>query len=70
MTSAKTVYRMIDDLPPELRSEAVHYIEELLKRKNSPKKRKFHLNWAGGLSHLKNSTTSVELQHAASTWRD
>jgi hypothetical protein len=70
MTSAETVYRMIDDLPPDLRSEAIHYIEELAKRKNKTKKKKFRLSWAGGLSHLKGSTTSVELQHAASKWRD
>lgn len=61
---------MIDDLPPDLRLEAIHYIEELAKRKKVAKKKKFSLSWAGGLSHLKNSTTSVELQHAASRWRD
>jgi hypothetical protein len=61
---------MIDDLPPDLRSEAIHYIEELAKRKKKPGKKKFRLTWAGGLSHLKKSTTSVELQHAAREWRD
>jgi len=70
MTSAETVYRMINDLPPDLRSEAIHYIEELAKRKNNLKMKKFRLTWAGGLSHLRDSTTSVELQHAAPTWRD
>ena len=70
MTSAETVHRMIDDLPPDLRSEAIHYIEELAKRKKKPLKKKFRLVWAGGLSHLKKSTTSVELQHAAREWRD
>lgn len=70
MTSAETVHRMIDDLPPDLRSEAIHYIEELAKRKKKPVKKKFRLTWAGGLSHLKKSTTSVELQHAARGWRD
>jgi hypothetical protein len=70
MTSSESVYRMIDSLPPDLRREAIHYIEELAKRKNPAKKKKFSLTWAGGLSHLKNSTTSVELQHAASQWRD
>ena len=32
MTSAETVHRMIEALPPDLRSEAIHYIEELAKR--------------------------------------
>jgi hypothetical protein len=70
MTSAETVHRMIDELPPELRQEAVHYIEELARRKKKPIKKKFSLTWAGGLAHLKNSTTSVELQHKAREWRD
>lgn len=70
MTSAKTVHRMIEDLPPDLRREAIHYIEELARRNKKMVKRKFGLAWAGGLSHLKESTTSVELQHAAREWRD
>lgn len=70
MTSAETVHRMIDELPPELRQEAVHYIEELARRKKKQANRKFSLSWAGGLSHLKGSTTSVELQHKAREWRD
>lgn len=61
---------MIDDLPPDLRQEAIHYIEELARRSKKPVKRKFNLTWARGLSHLKDSTTSVELQHAAREWRD
>jgi hypothetical protein len=69
MTSAETVHRMIEDLPPDLRSKAIHYIEELAKRKKNPKKKKFRLGWAGGLSHINKSTTSVELQHEASKWR-
>jgi hypothetical protein len=70
MTSAETVHRMIDDLPPDLRSEAIHYIEELAKRKKKSAKKKFSLSWAGGLSHIDKSMTSVELQHAASKWRE
>ena len=69
MTSAENVHRMIEDLPPDLRSEAIHYIEELAKRKKNSGKKKFRLGWAGGLSHLNKSTTSVELQHEASKWR-
>jgi hypothetical protein len=70
MTSAETVHRMIDDLPPDLKNEAIHYIEELAKRKNKPAKKKFSLSWAGGLSHIDKNITSVELQHAASRWRE
>ena len=70
MTSTKTVHRMIEELPPDLQQEAIQYIEELARRNKKAVKRKFGLGWAGGLSHLKESTTSVELQHAAREWRD
>jgi hypothetical protein len=45
MTSAETVHRMINDLPPDLRSEAIHYIEELAKRKKKTEKKKFSLTF-------------------------
>jgi hypothetical protein len=70
MTSAETVYRMIARLPPDLRQEAIHYIEKLAQRKKKPAKKKFRLTWAGGLAHLRGTTTSVDLQHAAREWRD
>ncbi len=70
MTSADTVHRMLDELPPHLQREAITYIEELAKWKKKHGKKKFRLNWAGGLAHLKDQTTSVELQHAANDWRD
>ncbi len=61
---------MIEDLPPDLRNEAIQYIEELARRKKNTRKKKFRLGWAGGLSHLRKTITSVELQHEASKWRD
>ena len=61
---------MIDNLPPDLQQEVIHYIEELGRRKKKQVPKKFSLTWAGGLSHLKSSTTSVELQHKAHEWRD
>lgn len=70
MTTSETVYRMIDELTPDLRQDAIRYIEELVRRKRKPCTKKFSLTWAGGLSHLKSSTTSVELQHKAQDWRD
>jgi hypothetical protein len=63
MTTSESVHRMIDELPADLRQEAIHYIEELARRTKKPAAKKFNLAWAGGLSHLKPGTTSVELQH-------
>jgi hypothetical protein len=69
-SSAGSVEEKIRMLPPDLREEAIHFIEELAKRKKQPRKKKFRLGWAGGLSHIGTSVTSVELQHEASKWRD
>jgi len=69
-SSAGSVEEKIRMLPPDLREEAIHFIEELAKRKKQPRKKKFRLGWAGGLSHIDKSVTSVELQHEASKWRD
>jgi len=35
MTPSESVHRMIDDLPADLRQEAIHYIEELARRKKN-----------------------------------
>jgi hypothetical protein len=70
MTAAETIHRMIDELPPDLRSEAIHYIEELAKRKKKNDRKKFCLDWAVGLSHIDKNITSVDLQHEALKWRE
>ena len=56
-------------LPPDLQEEAIHFIDELAKRKKKPQKKKFRLGWAGGLSPIDKNITSVELQHKALEWR-
>ncbi|RPI37117.1 MAG: DUF2281 domain-containing protein [Methanoregulaceae archaeon] len=68
-SSDGSVEEKIRMLPPDLRQEAIHFINELAKRKKKPQKKKFRLGWAGGLSHIDKSVTSVELQHEASKWR-
>jgi hypothetical protein len=68
-SSAGSVEEKIRMLPPDLREEAIHFIEELVKRKKQPHKKKFRLGWAGGLSSIDKSVTSVELQHEASKLR-
>ena len=68
-SSISSVEEKIRMLPPDLREEAIHFIDELAKRKKKPQKKKFRLGWAGGLSPIGKSVTSVELQHEASKWR-
>ncbi len=64
----------LDQLPEELKKEALDYIDYLLQKgyetyKITAKKSKFKFNWEGGLSNLKQKYTSVELQHKALEWR-
>jgi Protein of unknown function (DUF2281) len=68
--SSGSVEEKIRMLPPDLREEAIHYIDELVKRKKNSGKKKFRLSWAGGLSDIDKNITSVELQHEAPKWRD
>ena len=53
MTTSESVHRMIDDLPADLRQEAIHYIEEVSHCKKMSAAKKFSLAWARGLPHLK-----------------
>jgi hypothetical protein len=69
-SSTGSVEEKIRMLPPDLREEAIHFIDELAKRKKNSGKKKFRLGWAGGLSHIDKSVTSVELQHKALEWRE
>ena len=56
----------LEELPEELEEKALDYIESLLKESSGKaKKGKFRFDWEGGLSHLKDKYTSVELQHGA-----
>ena len=54
-------------LPDHAVAEVNDYIEFLLQKYGTQesKKKKFRFDWAGGLSHLKDKYTSVELQHKA-----
>ncbi|ODS35414.1 MAG: hypothetical protein A7316_03805 [Candidatus Altiarchaeales archaeon WOR_SM1_86-2] len=54
-----------------LRSEAMDFIEFLTAKYQQKEiwKKKFKFDWEGGLSHLKEKLTSVDLQHKASGLR-
>jgi len=61
----------MQELPPELKKELLDYLDFLMQKyKHSEKKtKKFKFDWEGGLSHLKNEFTSVELAHKSLEWR-
>lgn len=62
--------KMIKDLPPDLRQEVYEFVQSLLKKRAAKPKRKFKLDWAGGLSKYRDQYTSLELQKKAMDWWD
>lgn len=59
---------LIKELPPEMRQEAVDFLESLLEKGRRPQKAALKLNWRGALQDLRDKYTSVELQHKAQEW--
>ncbi len=59
------------ELPDHLKKQVLDFIEFLSEKYKGhmQEQRKFKFDWEGGLSKLKNKTTSVELQHKALEWR-
>lgn len=62
---------MMQDLPEEMRSEVLNYIEFLKVKYKRTKRatRKFKFDWEDGLKDYREKYTSVELQHKALEWR-
>jgi len=55
----------MQESPPELKRELLDYLDFLMQKhiSSGKKPKKFRFDWEGGLSHLKNEFTSVELAH-------
>lgn len=60
MSRIEPVEPMISQLPPNLQKEAIEYIKRLLKKSGKIVKHKMTLEWAGRLSHLKDTYSSVD----------
>lgn len=65
----ETLEEKIKILGPEEYKEAESLIDEIIRRRRSSEPRKLKLDWKGGLRHLKDRYTSVDLQHKASEWK-
>jgi len=68
--SSGSVEEKIQSLPPELRDEAIHYIDELVRRSRKRSPASFRCVAEGSLAYLGARYSSVELQHTANEWRD
>ena len=65
MTHLETTIRA---LPPELRQEVEDFVEFLVEKHRPRTRRRLKLDWFGGLADLRDTYTSVELQHQATKW--
>lgn len=64
----KEIQKMLLGLAPEKQKEVFDFIQ-FLEKKEKRGKKKIEFNWVGGLEHLKDKYTSVELQHKINEWR-
>lgn len=62
--------KKLRQLPQDLQGEVEDFIDFLIEKRASRKKRKPKLNWIGGLKEYRGQFTSLELQKMASQWRD
>jgi hypothetical protein len=69
-SSSGSVEEKIRMLSPELREEAIHYIDELVKRSKRVNPTTFRCAAEGTLAELGKRYSSVELQHKALEWRE
>ncbi len=68
-SSSSSVEEKIRTLPPDLRAEAIHYIDELVKRSKKRSSKTFRCAAEGTLADLGTRYSSVDLQHKALEWR-
>ncbi len=69
-SSTGSVEEKIRMLPPDLREEAIHYIDELVKRSKRSPPSPIRFAAEGALAELGKRYSSVELQHKALEWRE
>jgi hypothetical protein len=68
-SSTGSVEEKIRMLPPDLREEAILYIDQLVKRSKKSPATAFRCAAEGTLAELGKQYSSVELQHKALEWR-
>ncbi len=69
-SSSGSVEEKIRMLPPDLREEAIHYIDQLIKRSKRAPPAAFRCAAEGTLAELGKRYSSVELQHMSLEWRE
>jgi hypothetical protein len=65
----KNLEDMINELPPELRDKVEGFVRKLIDANSAKTRKKPTFSWAGALSDLKGTYSSVDLQHKLLEWR-
>ncbi len=65
----QTLEELVKQLPPELHQEVQDFVEFLLQKHIQGPRAKPNFEWAGALKDLRQTYTSVELQHRIQEWR-
>ena len=60
---ARPLDEMVRELPIEQQAEVRDFVEFLLAKQRSRRRRKPQFDWAGALKDMRHEFTSVELQH-------
>ena len=66
----KTIEQKIKQLPQELQREVIDFVDFLIEKRFSRKKKKPTLKWMGGLKEFNKKFNAMELQKKALEWRD
>lgn len=64
----ESIDEVVQQLPLELRQEALDFIHFLLEKNGKRTSKKLTLSWAGGLREFKDEYTSMDLQKKALEW--
>jgi len=64
------IEQKLKQLPPNLYEEVIDFIDFLISKKVSKRKKKPKLDWIGGLKEYRDKYTSIELQKKALEWRE
>jgi hypothetical protein len=65
----QSLNEMVKKLPPDRQAEVIDFVEFLLLKERRRSRPKMVCDWAGGLEDLRDTYTSVEVQHKTDEWR-
>jgi hypothetical protein len=68
-TRVRSLQELVQDLPPEARSEVRDFVEFLLAKREHRAKKVLRQEWAGALHDYREQYTSLQLERQALVWR-